>query len=966
MRRREFVSYSGITMAGSWLLPHLLKSETTKKEVQDISTFVSKEAKFIWFDSKGEGRNLYANFRKTFVLENSPESALFSLFADSSYQLFINGQFIQQGPVRFDPRFPVFDTVDIAPYLLKGKNVIAVQANYFGMKTYKSIENRGGFIAWGKIKDGSKTINLDTNDKNWRCSRAKEYSKYVQKLSFALNPTVIFDQKIEDNNWKYLNFEDQKMGVPAIIENQKSWGTFSKRTIPFMAGNLVPIASYVHVFPLLSEYSYYSFSVALPNLADNNRAYGNEFFISYYTWIYSEIDQNIHIGRFWGENWLNGKPLGGIDSQTHSMRILSEASLKKGWNYFFGKIGPYNDVLNHYFSFPNNKGIIVSANKKLTGETVFFKRQPIVSAEDFNKKIATKELPFASTETLADVGGWVDVTNENKAESPCIESSWDCYEEQIEKIKDNSINGFIIKKEFYPNGCSILMDLGQMHLAYPRIELKNAKNATIDITYSEQLCEDGQHLLHSFNYLPGDRLICSENNFSWMPPHPRGIKYVKITVRDIFQDVTIDKFEIVSANYPITKIGEFKSSDQLLNAVWEMCYRTQKANMEDAYVDCSGRERGMYLRDTIIQYYNNLALFGDQPLMRRCMELYLQSPDSTGKVRAVFPSVGDYTIADFSLNLLEGLREYFDNTNDKLLVSNYWPAIVGNLKWFNDLSDEREDKLLDAEWDKKHNIDAHYGGFHGDLGIAPNTQSIKGIHCVFSLTYLIALQNALYLAQKINKTAEIENYSNRIAKLTASSQKFWNPSLGCYSDNLERETHSPHASLFAFRAGIIQSEQIESSKAHIRKKLAYLFVNGYNPNDGVYVSPSYMFYIFDGLYKAEMSDIAENLMRQGWGWCLYNGFVTAPEYFDKNPYNSMCHAWSASPVYYLSKYVLGISYPEAPNLDVVVIKPKTNTISTFEGKYPHPKGAIEVKWHKENDKIVFDYIKAPEGVIVKS
>lgn len=965
MRRRDFVTNSGVVLAGGILFAPIFESKAKDNQKENKTGLgISKNAKFIWYDTKGEGRNLYANFRKSFVIEGKIQSSILNLFADSSYQLFVNGQFVQQGPIRFDPRFPVYDSVDLAPFLTQGKNVIAVQANYFGMKTFKSISNRGGFIAWGEIKAGNKTISLETDTKNWRCSKAKEYSKYVQKMSFALNPPVVFEQAKEDSNWKNVVFDDSKMMFPQIIEKQQSWGTFSERTISKMSGEKIPIKIYNHFFPILNINKYYSFSIDLPKLAEENDSYGSNFFISFYTWIYSETNQTIHIGRFWGENWVNGQLLEGIESKTNSMRIISEVKLEKGWNYFFGKVGPYNDILNHYFTFPSDKGLIISANKKHTKETIFFKRQPIVSKEEFNSKIATRSLPFSELDTLSDVGGWIDVDINNKAESPCLETSWDEYGEQVELLK--SFENLVIRKEVYPYGCSILIDLGQMHLAYPIIEIENANNATIDFTYSEMLCEDSQHLLHSFNYIPGDRILCSQNNLTWMPSHPRGIKYIKLTIRGIENDIKIKKLDIISANYPLTTIGSFASSDELLNSIWKMCYNTQKANMEDAYVDCSGRERGMYLRDTIIQYHNNLALFGDQTLMRRCMELYLQSPDSTGKVRAVFPCEGDYTISDFSLNLLEGLRMYFDNTNDKDLLLKYWDSIVGNLKWFTDLSDERDDNLLDAEWDVKRKINAHYGGFHGDLGIAKDTLSIKGIHCVFSATYLISLQNALYLAQKLGKNIEIENYKKRINKLTISMQKFWNENLGCFSDNLDRETHSPHASLFAIRSNILKPEQLEKAKTHIRKKLAYLFVNGFNPEDGVYASPSYMFYIFDGLYKANMPDVAENLMRQGWGWCLYNGFETTPEYFDKNPFNSMCHAWSASPVYYLSKYVLGIDFPEAPNLNIVTIRPQTASILNFEGKFPHPKGSVDVKWHKENDKIVFDYIKTPAGVEVRN
>jgi len=106
------------------------------------------------------------------------------------------------------------------------------------------------------------------------------------------------------------------------------------------------------------------------------------------------------------------------------------------------------------------------------------------------------------------------------------------------------------------------------------------------------------------------------------------------------------------------------------------------------------------------------------------------------------------------------------------------------------------------------------------------------------------------------------------------------------------------------------------------------------------------------------------MMKQGWGWALAQGLKTCPEYFSLH--RSQCHAWSASPTYYLSKYVLGVHFPKAPDLDYVELNVKTHYVEHAEGRFPHPKGVIYVKWHKENGKIVFDVVKAPERVIVKS
>jgi hypothetical protein len=389
--------------------------------------------------------------------------------------------------------------------------------------------------------------------------------------------------------------------------------------------------------------------------------------------------------------------------------------------------------------------------------------------------------------------------------------------------------------------------------------------------------------------------------------------------------------------------------------------RTQSANMEDVYVDCSGRERGMYGRDAIIQYHVNLATFGDQALMRRCLELFGQSPDTTGKFRAVYPNTGDYTISDFALNLVEGYRAYYEQTGDLALILTVWTAILNNLAWFHKLADERDDLLLDADWPARRGGHAHYGGFHGDLGIVKGHMDNTGIHCVFSLTYLLALDSARILALALGQTAEVKNLEKRIAVLRQTiPEKFWDAEKRCFSDNLKRMTHSVHANLFAIRAGVVPPERLADVRTHVAWELRTLFVNGYDPSAGVLASPSFAFYLLDGLYKANLLETAENLMRQGWGWALAQGLITCPEYWTLN--DSLCHAWSAGPTYYLSKHLLGINYPNAPDLHFVEVRVQTVSITAAEGAFPHPEGLIEVKWHTENGRRIFDYVKAPVGV----
>ena len=68
--------------------------------------------------------------RKSFVLDFVPEQAELSISASGFYELYINGQNITKGhlaPFISNPcHCFYYDTYDVAPYLQKGKNAVAI------------------------------------------------------------------------------------------------------------------------------------------------------------------------------------------------------------------------------------------------------------------------------------------------------------------------------------------------------------------------------------------------------------------------------------------------------------------------------------------------------------------------------------------------------------------------------------------------------------------------------------------------------------------------------------------------------------------------------------------------------------------------------------------------------------------------------------------------------------------------
>ena len=79
--------------------------------------------------------NQWIAFRKDINIEEVPSEAPVKVAADSKYWLWVNGGLavfeggLKRGP---NPRDTYFDEVDLAPFLTRGENKIAVLLEYFG------------------------------------------------------------------------------------------------------------------------------------------------------------------------------------------------------------------------------------------------------------------------------------------------------------------------------------------------------------------------------------------------------------------------------------------------------------------------------------------------------------------------------------------------------------------------------------------------------------------------------------------------------------------------------------------------------------------------------------------------------------------------------------------------------------------------------------------------------------------
>ena len=154
-------------------------------------------------------------FRKTFEVTQVPQLVPARITADSRYVLFVNGKEVFRGPIRSQPRRMYYDLFDLAPYLQKGKNVIAVDVKFYGKaKTHWMPAVANGTLG----KTGVMVFEANIGD-SWLVSDASwRTQKNLAWLSDAYDadaPAVVagvpaesFDARNIEPDWFKQDFDD--------------------------------------------------------------------------------------------------------------------------------------------------------------------------------------------------------------------------------------------------------------------------------------------------------------------------------------------------------------------------------------------------------------------------------------------------------------------------------------------------------------------------------------------------------------------------------------------------------------------------------------------------------------------------------------------------------------------------------------------------------------------------------------
>lgn len=178
-----------------------------------------------WIVSEGAD-NAYGvyMFRKTIELPAVPVTYIVNVSADNRYKLYVNGSLVNAGPAKGDAFNWNFDTLDLAPYLHSGSNVISAVVWNFAEHRPVAIMSMGqpGFLVQG---NGAAEQEINT-DGSWKAMRCMAYSPEAVKVRgyYAAGCCDRMDSSEYPWGWQEEGYDDSAWSPAVKITNAASKG----------------------------------------------------------------------------------------------------------------------------------------------------------------------------------------------------------------------------------------------------------------------------------------------------------------------------------------------------------------------------------------------------------------------------------------------------------------------------------------------------------------------------------------------------------------------------------------------------------------------------------------------------------------------------------------------------------------------------------------------------------------------
>ena len=498
------------------------------------------------------------------------------------------------------------------------------------------------------------------------------------------------------------------------------------------------------------------------------------------------------------------------------------------------------------------------------------------------------------------------------------------------------------------DGWFVIVDPGMEYAGFLTLDIEADSGCCIDICHGEHL-DDG-HVRMAPGYRNfADRYICRQGRNRFRHTLRRvGCRFIELHITRVTGTVILHYAGITPTDAVLPAKTEFETPEKLLCNLIDSAEYTLQMCMHEHYEDCPWREQALYPGDSRFQMLYGYPVWGNYKFATANLQLIGKSYSGGGQLPMTAPAKAENSrsIPVYTLQWINALNEYLMYSGDTELFREFLPVVQEIFEFARQNRDAASGLYLSGSQD---NIWDFYEW-------NPQLEKMDArLHSAWNLHLAEALLNAANSCRAIGCTDIADNYQKSADEIANNIKRSFFVDSESYFRLLPAGDDNgavfEYIQNLAGMLGLFPTTQRPADKPLIETELSSMY---YYLKSAINTSPAARAAILPRIYKLYAPMLATGNRTL---WETTQGaaaFLSA---------GSLCHGWSALPVYLAKSFILGVT-PLTPGFGKAMIKPLPFNLPQAAGTVPTPHGEIQVQWQLEGGKVALNYSAPPQVEIV--
>jgi alpha-L-rhamnosidase len=900
-----------VALSPTLYLPAIFNTNTTITNTH-IHTDTQRQDAFahdrpIWSHNTIPAVHEVVLFRHSFTLTNTLSQATLLLFADTRYEVWIDGEWVGRGPARFSHEIREYDSYPLGT-LTAGEHLIAVQVQW-APNSRRSESTTPMLIGHIQGETPQGTMHIASTGTQWETYYTTAWHKDAALVHAwgLIGPTELLDLRRLPQGWMYPDYTKQEQWIAAVVKDTPtiSPSTYYTRTIPQLVN--VPMDVQVHQVGQLSPGSVIS-ELPIPITSTVTFTATKPTSFTLETLAYPPTEPLVSTGV--GAATLAYTPT----TRPNTSYMLDRArgitlTLALDGSPLALETPTPTDTHERPPDVRHARVTLLTGTHTLALTTSHKYTLPILLSQ---QNLVLPTLPFSQT---------------NHAGKRMLLAEPISNTTAVERLPERNLGFRMLQSPAY-----VILDMGRVVHGRFHATVHGSAGTIVDIGWDERLWHDTYPLPYPGSLHPQwnqtDSWILDGTSRTITTLDSRTGRYILIAVWGD-APVTFSSVQVLEERYPTVVYGQFDSPNPRLNQIWQVGVDTLASNMTDAYAD-PWRERGQWWGDAFIVDRANQVCFGETRLLRRGLIFMAQAFDN-GKPVAIAPNDHKIYLIDYGMLWVQSIDDYLRMTGDTKTLTQLYPVVQSFLAY-----------LEGYEHPTTHLL---------DIPVVPNAQSVLidwaasgtsryGQSTPLNALYYNTLQRAAAFADLMDDPTSAKRWRDKASRVKEQiNTLLYSPNNGWYYSSVMGEKKyapTPQAQAWTLTYGIVPAAEQERVADTL---VALLSPDPSQPNVEIYG----MFWVLEALGRSGRIQDGLDIMNRYYGRLLDLGATTWWEHFTANSsYTAaLSHGWGSSPTWFLSTYALGAHRTGPQQWQIT---PGLQTPGKFSGTIPLQDGILSLAW----------------------